>query len=421
MEQIHGMPVNQRQLAGVVRSVRLRWRLRHAIAGATITVVLGFLLIAGGAYAMQAFKYAEPAVLSVRMVAALALLGIVYWFVVKPFLVRAEDAQVALYVEEHEPSLDGALVTAVEVGSGAHQSVLRSPALAARLVRAAIDGVRRVRDGRRVDSAGLQRQSVTLALVIAASLVAAFVGPRVLRHGMQLLLMPWRPGTTASAYSIHVTPGNATIARGGDQLVAASLSGFGSDRVDLLFRDADSSQWRRVSMTGDSAGRFSFRLFDVSVRTDYAVEASGIRSGVYRLNVAALPYVKKVDLQYRFPTYTQLAPLSVDSTGDIAALKGTMVRVRVAPTLPTTGGRVIMDGGDTLPLSPTADGRLLTVLKVERPGFYKIELQGPDGRMVTGSLDYTIDVLPDRPHWQTGTRCEGALRRRGVHRGARRG
>jgi len=45
--------------------------------------------------------------------------------------------------------------------------------------------------------------------------------------------------------------------------------------------------------------------------------------------------VKRMDLQYRYPAYTQLKPLDIDSTGDIAALKGTMVRVRVASTVPT--------------------------------------------------------------------------------------
>ena len=74
-----------------------------------------------------------------------------------------------------------------------------------------------------------------------------------------------------------------------------------------------------------------------------------------------------------------------------------MVRVRVAPTVPTNGGRIIVEGGDTLKLVPTDDGKLMAMLRVDKPGFYKVELQGPDGRMVTGSLNYTIDVLPDRP------------------------
>jgi len=104
-------------------------------------------------------------------------------------------------------------------------------------------------------------------------------------------------------------------------------------------------------------GRYAFRLFDIAAKTQYAVEANGVRSTTYTIDVSNLPYVKRLDLQYRFPAYTQLKPLDIDSTGDIAALRGTMVRIRIGSTVPTNGGRVIVDGGDTLKLAPTADGR----------------------------------------------------------------
>src|SRR5262249_9249463 len=194
-----------------------------------------------------------------------------------------------------------------------------------------------------------------------------------LRHGFRLVAAPWNRDEAAMPFSIAVEPGNATIAKGGDELIEARLRGFQSDNVELLVRSADSASWKRVQMMGDSTGRYTFRLFDVGAKTQYAVEANGVRSTVYTLDVSNLPYVKQVDLQYHFPAYTQLAPQNVDSTGDIAALKGTMVRVRIAPTMPTQGGRVIIDGGDTLKLAPTADGHLMAMLRVDKAGFYKVE------------------------------------------------
>ncbi|MFI5310889.1 MAG: DUF4175 family protein, partial [Gemmatimonadales bacterium] len=400
MEHVHGVPSDRTegQLSGVVRGVRARWRLKHALHGSTIAVILGFVIVSACAYALKALHYGDGAVLTLRIAVALAILGLVYRFVVRAMVARPRDEQVALYVEEHESSLGGALVTAVEVESGVREATIRSPALAAKLVRSAVDGVKRVGDGARVDAAGLQRTSATLAAVVAAAAFLALFGPQSLRHGARLLLAPWQDAQAAAGvFAIKVTPGNAAVARGGDQLVTATLRGFQSDRVDLLVRAADSTEWRRVAMPADSGGRFAFRLFDVTKRTEYAVEASGVRSPVYHLDVTNLPYVKRVDLEYRFPAYTQLPPQRVDSTGDIAALKGTMVRVRVTPTIATAGGRVIVDGNDTLQLAPTAAGALIAMVRVEHSGFYKVELQGPDGRMVTGSLDYTIDALNDRP------------------------
>lgn len=259
MEHVHGRSSGGRpggQLAGVVRGVRARWRLKHALHGSTIAVILGFVVLAICAYALKALHYADAAVLTLRVAAVLALLALVYRFVVRAVLARPRDEQVALYVEEHEPSLGGALLTAVEAESGTHAATTRSPALAARLVRSAVDGIKRVGDGRRVDAAGLQRTSATLAAVVAVAVLVALLGPQSLRHGLRLLVVPWQDAQAAGVFAIKVTPGNASVARGGDQLVTATL------------RDSSPTAWtcwcaRRTRPSG-SAWRWSSTAADDS-------------------------------------------------------------------------------------------------------------------------------------------------------------
>ncbi len=398
MENVHGgLPSDQSQLLGVVRGVRNRYRAKRALRGAAITVAAGWVVLAASAYAMSALKYGDGAVLGVRVAALVVIAGIAMRFLVMPLLPRLRDEQVALYLEEHERSLKATVITAVEMSSASAADGQRSSQLVARLTRGALDRVHKANDGRAIDAGELRTNAGVLAAVMAGAVLFTIFGPSVVRDGLRLVATPWTRAEATVPFSIAVEPGDATIARGGDELIEARLRGFQSERVELLVRNVDSTSWSRVPMTGDSTGRFAFRLFDISGKTEYAVEANGVRSSTYTLDVANLPYVKRMDLQYRFPAYTQLEPQDVDSTGDIAALKGTMVRLRVAPTMPTTGGRVIVDGGDTLTLVPTANGQLMAMLRVDKSGFYKVELEGPQGRMVTGSLDYTIDALPDRP------------------------
>ena len=38
-------------------------------------------------------------------------------------------------------------------------------------------------------------------------------------------------------------------------------------------------------------------------------------------------------MEYVFPSYTGLAPRKIENGGDIAALQGTQVRVRITPTM----------------------------------------------------------------------------------------
>ncbi len=100
-------------------------------------------------------------------------------------------------------------------------------------------------------------------------------------------------------------------------------------------KPADSTAWTRVAMTpeGDSSA-YVTRLFDVTQRAEYYVESGGVRSPTYRIDIADLPYAKRIDLEYRYPAYTGRPPETVENGGDIAALRGTLVMVRVTPTRP---------------------------------------------------------------------------------------
>src|SRR5437762_2016321 len=302
MENVHGFASEQSQLLGVVHGVRNRWRAKRALRGAAITLGAGFVVLLASSYAMHLLKYSDAAVLGARIGAALAIIALAVRFIVLPLMPRFRDDQVALYLEEHEPSLDAAVVTAVEVQRGlpSDKAMPRSPAFIERLTHAALASVHRIGDGRRVDAGELRTNGGIFAAVAALALVATFIGPSALRHSLRLLLTPWDKSAPASLFSIAVEPGNVTIARGGDQMIAARLRGFEAERVELLVRSADSASWKRLAMAPDSVGRYAFRLFDIGTKTQYAVESNGVRSSTYTIDVANLPFVKRLDLEYRF-------------------------------------------------------------------------------------------------------------------------
>lgn len=406
------MSSDSARLTDVVHGVRDRWRLKRALRGAAIVLAAAFVLLAASALVLDGLHYGHNAVVVVRTIVLLAVAALAAVLVVVPLLPKRtpSDHTVALYLEEHEPSLDAAVLTAVELQEReARAEEMRrrgpiSPSLRDQLTHNALERVHRIDDGRHVDERELHVSAGLLAGVLGVALLTTLLGPASLRHGMGLMLVPWDRTVPANVFAISAEPGNVTVARGGDLLIAARLRGFQSDAVDLLVRQRDSTNWTRLTMALDSAGRFAgqytFRLFDIAAPMEYVIESNGVRSPAYRIDVADLPYAKQLGLQYRFPAYTGLAPQTVEAGGDIAAVKGTQVRVRVATTVPARGGRLLVDRGDrtdTIPLAPAADGSLGGTLNVMAAGFYKVELQAQDGRVVPGSLDYTIDALPDRP------------------------
>ena len=122
-----------------------------------------------------------------------------------------------------------------------------------------------------------------------------------------------------------------------------------------------------------------------------------MRSPVYTLQAADLPYVQQLELVLRFPAYTGLEPRTVEHGGDLAVLTGTTVELRATPTMKVAAGQVLMDEATRIPLTVEADGTLTGRFTVTKDGFYRIDLQATSGAMVAASPQYTIDVLADQP------------------------
>src|SRR5688500_6697988 len=391
---------SQAQLLGIIRQVRNRWRLKIALRGAAIVLGVGFIIFLIAAFAVDQFRYSEGSVLAFRIVSYIALLALTIRFLVLPLLPRVSDDRVALYLEEHEPSLDAAVLSAVELAGEEHANAraAMSPALAKRLAENAVQRTKAIDNGRRVERLTLFRSTGALAGIALGALAVLVLGPPFLKHSAKLLLNPFNVAEAASPYRVSLEPGNITIPRGGDQKIEARLQGFEAEVVELAMKRGAEGEWQRMSMVADvDSGNYVFLLLDIDDRTEYYVEASGVRSPVFRIDVVDLPYVQKLEMEYRFPAYTGLSPQQVAEGGDIAALKGTVVTLRAVPTMPTPAGRIIVECGDTIPLTLAPDGSLSGKLTVTKEGFYRIELEAPDKSMVKASLDYTIDVLVDQP------------------------
>ena len=377
----------------MVRQIRRRWRARIAIRGMAIVLGTGLVAFLLSVYGLEFWRFSASSVVSFRVILWLVMAALTARFLLWPLTRRVSDEQAALYLEENEPSLEASVLTALETVSGSSHA---SEALERGLVESALERARHVDFGRQIEQKGLYRASGALAAVALGSLALLLLGPTQLRNGATALLFPTRDAGTVNPYSISVSPGDVTIARGSDQLVTAVLQGFQTEDVRVFFRGEFADAFDRLSMIPDGSEGFELLLLGLDENTDYYVESTGIRSATYRIEVADLPYVEHLELEYRFPTYSGLAPRTVEFGGDIAALRGTVVRVRIFPTMLTPGGQLLVDG-EAVELTDEGDGTWTASLTVEREGYYEIALARAGGGLVPASPEYTIDVLTDQP------------------------
>jgi hypothetical protein len=384
-------------LESLIASVRRRWRARVLFRGGLAVLAALLVALAVTALGLEATRFSAGAVLTFRWMAWSAVTLALLWFVVRPLFRRVSDEQVALYLEEHEPSLKASVLGALQ----ARGSEELPPELAEALVHRAVEGARQVEYGRRVDGPAILQAGSAFTLLTVVTLGLLLFGPLGLRRGAGALL-PGRDAASVNPYSILVTPGDLTIARGSDQFIEAELVGFSSPEVSL-FTLRDGGEPNRLAMlprsvlSQDQDPGWEVLLVGLENSVRYFVESDGIRSATHTITVVDLPYVDRMDHTYVFPAFTGLPARTVEGAGDVAALAGTRVEISVQSTLPAPAGRLVVDGGEPVALDPKADGGFSGSFTVTERGFYRIELALDDGTWVEASPEYTIDVLSDQP------------------------
>ena len=191
-----------------------RWRQKLAVRGVVLVVAGTLLALFLSASSLEALRFSPGAIISFRLIAVAVFAALVWQFLVRPLRRRVSDTQVAMYLEENDPKLEAAILSAIEATSGSMISQDHSPRLVEKLVEQAIDQCHDAMAGHHVDRRALKRHAMALGGVPLAALLLVVFGPAYLRHGLSALLIVTRAAEKASPYSSEVTPGDAKVARG---------------------------------------------------------------------------------------------------------------------------------------------------------------------------------------------------------------
>src|SRR6266545_2240738 len=111
------------ELVAVIHRVRNRWRLKLALRGAVIVVTGTLLALFLSASSLEALRFSPAAIITFRIVALLIFAALVAVGFVRPLRRRVTDTQVALYLEEKDPTLEAAILSAIESSSLSSQTI----------------------------------------------------------------------------------------------------------------------------------------------------------------------------------------------------------------------------------------------------------------------------------------------------------
>ena len=241
---------------------------------------------------------------------------------------------------------------------------------------------------------GFSSAAVVSTLVL---LWLALSGPGFLGYGTSLLWGSLPKAGMKPYYDIQVEPGNRTVRKRADQVITARLMGFSAQKVRFVGKYASSSQWEQAEMRTQPDGTaYEFVIAGVPESLEYYVEAGGVRSKTFKLNVIELPSVKSMTTTYHYPAWTGMQDFVENPGGDLRAVEGTTADVEIRTDKPLANGALLLGDGTKLPLRAGSNGTLVAKVPIEKDGQYHIAAL-ENGEEVRLTEDYFIEAQKDKP------------------------
>jgi len=378
------------KLLALARRKILLERLAWGIGGWFI-LLAAFSVVA--AAVLSAANFSALALFWTRMVLVVAVIWSAWRLLARPTIRRPTASQVARFLEERFPQLQQRLSTVVEI-SQRGQSI--RPELAELICADAWEKVRLIPQPRL-----FRPRAFAMAIGLAAASLGIgsllyFAGPVEYRYSLRTLASGWSDENDTALYRIVVEPGSISIPARSDLRIHAYLQGFDASAVRLQVRYPGEAGWDSVVMPPDlEKGGTAYALFDLREPVDYYVEADGIRSEVFRVEIIDAPRVASVVFNLSFPAYTGLGQVTLDNERELRAVKGTRVRAVVTFDRPTEAAALRFENGPELALSSGPDGGFTADFEISADDVFRVTAADRDGVIHPASDEYTIEALDD--------------------------
>jgi len=379
-------------------AVRVRSNLLACLHGALTSLAVGLALMALAIVAEEVAHLSTGgraalfwAVLVLGGAGVLALAG--------PPLLRLAgilrdegDLETAGRVGRAYPGVRDRLVNMLQLYSERSQS---APYYSAELIDAAIEDLRgdvEALDVSTVTGAGALTGRVKLlggmlALCGLAALLFPAAAERLSRYDRAYAYTP--------LVQLVVEPGNARAVKG--ESLDITVRVVGDAPAFLLFASRPQGQTdfeeRRVEPVEPQ--KFLVRLRSLAVTTEYFACVNDVRSDTFHVLVTERPLVRTVQLTLHYPPYSGLGTRELpDDVGDVTALRGTIVGVRLLTGRPVVSAELAFSDSTrvSLRVEGTAVRGRFTLAKNLT---YHICLRDSAGVSNSDPITYALSVTPD--------------------------
>ena len=248
-------------------------------------------------------------------------------------------------------------------------------------------------------------QMVRMMVLAAAACLLVLLGYSMFRasfvaNAIQRLLNPIHPAPHILVTEIEVSPGNAQLIEGDSLVIEAKLGRHLPGEAAVEYRIGDGG-WTRASMQSIDDRTFHYDgLKGLWQDLQYRVTAGRSTSATYAASVRLRPKVQSVQLAVTPPAYTG-APekLLPKDQGDVTALPGSSVQIKIAARSPLASARLEMSEGPAISLDVAAKAAS-GVFILNTTSSYAIVIADTSQPKPLTNLSpprYALTVLEDQP------------------------
>lgn len=239
----------------------------------------------------------------------------------------------------------------------------------------------------------LKKASVYLSSVVAGTLLLVAVIPglssasfRLMKYGSEFI--------PPARFTFEITPGNAQITKGGDVLISVKIYGEKPKQVLLALKSDEQTKYEYIKLAIDSAGYYRFEDKAVRSSFQYFVSAEKINSQEYRIEAIDRPNIRTLDVTVTPPAYSKQPQTQQKDNGNISALAGTFVEVKIQATKVLKSAKIHFSDSSEINLQVNkreAAGKF----KVNGDKNYRFLLTDENGNKNQSPVSYSIKTVYD--------------------------
>lgn len=197
---------------------------------------------------------------------------------------------------------------------------------------------------------------------------------------------------------VTVTPGDASIEKGGSLVVLAKFQGEVPAEAVLVVRPANEPE-RRIPLTKNLDDPvFGTSLPDIKSELTYRVEYGGESTRDFKVTTFEFPRLERADAKVTFPEYTGLPVKTIEDTRRVSAVEGSALDYTFHLNKPVKSATLVPKGGPQIPVLADTNrpNVYISSFKLEKSGRYELILVDDAGRTNKVPPLFVLDALTNR-------------------------